>query len=146
MENETNRNSSFLTLGQAAQHSTASKATIQRAIKNGKLSATKQDGEYRIDPAELQRWESTRKSKKQPETPKVKHSETPLETPDTALMKQEISHLEEKIRMLESTNDELRQDRDDWKGQAKTLLLTNQSSTEEKAPEPPKGFFRRLFD
>lgn len=43
-----------LSLGQAAKTANKSKSTINRAIKAGKLSAQrKEDGSYRIDPAEL---------------------------------------------------------------------------------------------
>ena len=44
------------TLGQAARAANVSKTTIQRAIKSGRLSASRQlDGSYLIDPAELHR-------------------------------------------------------------------------------------------
>lgn len=44
------------TLGQAARAADVSKTTIQRAIKSGRLSASRQeDGSYVIDPAELHR-------------------------------------------------------------------------------------------
>jgi Helix-turn-helix domain len=44
------------TLGQAAKAADVSKTTIQRAIKSGRLSASRQeDGSYVIDPAELHR-------------------------------------------------------------------------------------------
>jgi hypothetical protein len=43
-------------LGQAARAADVSKTTVQRAIKSGRLSATRQeDGSYVIDPAELHR-------------------------------------------------------------------------------------------
>lgn len=44
------------TLGQAAKAADVSKTTIQRAIKSGRLSASRQDdGSYVIGPAELHR-------------------------------------------------------------------------------------------
>lgn len=44
----------MLTLGQAAKETGLSKTAISRAIKNGRLSATRgEQGEYQIDPAEL---------------------------------------------------------------------------------------------
>jgi len=44
------------TLGEAAKATGKSKPTIQRAIKSGKISASKKsDGTYDIDPAELHR-------------------------------------------------------------------------------------------
>jgi len=43
-----------LSLGQAAKETGMDKSTISRAIKSGKLSATRQEhGGYAIDPAEL---------------------------------------------------------------------------------------------
>src|SRR3954453_19833010 len=43
-----------LSLGQAAKETGMNKSTLSRAIKNGKLSATRQEnGGYAIDPAEL---------------------------------------------------------------------------------------------
>ena len=43
-----------LSLGQAAKETGLDKSTISRAIKSGKLSATrKENGDYAIDPAEL---------------------------------------------------------------------------------------------
>lgn len=45
------------TLGEAAKAIGLSKPTLSRAIKNGKLTAKKlEDGSYRIDPSELERW------------------------------------------------------------------------------------------
>ena len=44
----------MLTLTEAAEQTSKSKSTLTRAIKSGKLSATKNEhGDYRIDPAEL---------------------------------------------------------------------------------------------
>ena len=46
----------MFTLGEAARAAGKSKPTIARAIKAGRLSATKtEDGSYAIDPAELSR-------------------------------------------------------------------------------------------
>lgn len=48
------RNAMFLSLGEAAQAVGKNKSTIFRAIKSGKISASKgEDGSYAIDPAEL---------------------------------------------------------------------------------------------
>lgn len=42
-----------LSLGQAAKEAGVSKATISRAVKQGKISAEKVGNQYEIDPAEL---------------------------------------------------------------------------------------------
>jgi excisionase family DNA binding protein len=45
-----------MTLGQAARATGVGKTTLARAIKAGRLSATRTDlGSYQIDPAELHR-------------------------------------------------------------------------------------------
>ena len=51
----------MLTLGQAARLAGVGKTTLTRAIKAGRLSATRRDdGSYEIDPAELSRVYSIR--------------------------------------------------------------------------------------
>jgi excisionase family DNA binding protein len=45
----------MFTLGTAAKHVAKSKPTISKAIKDGKLSATKINGVYKIDQSELSR-------------------------------------------------------------------------------------------
>ena len=53
---ETGRNGMKYSLSEAAKATGKNKTTIQRAIKNGKISATKGDsGSYQIDPSELHR-------------------------------------------------------------------------------------------
>lgn len=54
--NATTRNAMKYSLSDAAKATGKNKTTIQRAIKSGKVSATKGDsGAYEIDPAELHR-------------------------------------------------------------------------------------------
>ena len=65
-----------LSLGQAAKETGMDKSTISRAIKSGKLSATrKENGGYAIDPAELFRVFA----------PASKDTEQPVLARDTAL-------------------------------------------------------------
>jgi excisionase family DNA binding protein len=45
----------MFTLGTAAKHVGKSKPTISKAIKDGKLSATKVNGVFEIEPSELLR-------------------------------------------------------------------------------------------
>ena len=53
--------SHYLSLGQAAKLAEVAKSTITRAIEKGHLSVASRVGNgYRIDPAELQRWQATR--------------------------------------------------------------------------------------
>ena len=63
------------TLGDAAKATGKSKATISKAIKSGRISATKDEtGTFQIDPAELHRV--------YPPTVSDEQKETPEKTPD----------------------------------------------------------------
>ena len=108
-----------LSLSQAAKAAGKSKSTINRAIKSGKLSATRHDdGSYTIDASELSRvfqigtpggseWISSA-----PQTEPV----------GTAVLEAENAALRAALeREREITND-LMADRDAWKQQATALL------------------------
>ena len=110
-----------LTLGQAAKHLNCSKATISRAIKDGRLSATrKEDGSFSIDPAELQRYADNAEHRLQretvtqpPETPFLKRSTTPHETaktPDeTGGVQVELAVLRERLSILQAERERERE-------------------------------------
>lgn len=116
--------------------------TITKAIKDGRLSATKlQGGGYEIDAAELFRvW------------PKVKDegqgsgkplgSLTPLEP---AILQAELEAerrlLADRTRQLE----EMRAERDDWKQQAQTLALNPPANRENSSTGGVSGFFSRVW-
>jgi excisionase family DNA binding protein len=94
----------MFTLGTAAKHVGKSKPTISKAIKDGKLSATKVDGVYQIDPSELSRvFPSTATA-----SPQVAiSSSVPL-----ALSEQRNVHLEATVDDLKSRLDEMKLERD----------------------------------
>jgi excisionase family DNA binding protein len=71
----------FISLGEAARRTGLSKATVQRAIKSGKLSAASvnSDGSYNIDPAELARVYEL-KPRDGFADPSMKQLETPTES------------------------------------------------------------------
>lgn len=70
----------FYTLGQAAKVSGKSKPTLARAIKSGKLKGDAlEDGSYRIDPAELDRYSQQCRANDN-ETVTAKQQETPSYT------------------------------------------------------------------
>lgn len=149
-----------LTLSQAAKASGKSKSTLSRAIKVGRLSATRlDDGNFSIDSAELFR--------AYPATPKNPYDERPIEqnaTPTSAELQSRVSMLEQLLekereavarereisaREREISAD-LKEDRDRWRTQATGLLL-DLRTTQEKATsevlrdQRPKGFWKRLF-
>jgi Helix-turn-helix domain len=119
------------TMGQAAKAADVSKTTIQRAIKSGRLSASRQDdGSYVIDPAELHRV-----------FPRDGHGDSEMARSvtvnATGELRAEIAGLREQIALLKDERDDLRQDRDRWREQATRLLPAAQ-------PDARRGWWRRL--
>jgi excisionase family DNA binding protein len=130
-----------LTLGQAAKLAGVGKSTLSRAIKSGRLSASRQtDGSYRIDPAELERVYEL----KGPETDEtggatggmVRDATPSKETPATPDVDAQVALLREMLARADQRADELKADRDAWRSQAEKaqMLLTDQR----------KGFWKRV--
>lgn len=121
-----------LTLSQAAKASGKSKSTLSRAIKTGRLSATRlDDGNFSIDPAELFRaYPATLNN------PYHEHSIERDATPVPAELQSRINMLElllekereavEREREISTREREisadLKEDRDRWRQQATSLL------------------------
>jgi 3-hydroxyacyl-CoA dehydrogenase len=123
------------TLGEAAKATGKSKATISKAIKSGRISASKHEtGAFKIDPSELHRvYPPTPPGdqKETPESPKVNTSESG----DLKALQARLEAIQERLDDKEAVISDLREDRDKWRQQATALL-------EDKRP---KGFFRRLL-
>jgi hypothetical protein len=126
------------TLGEAAKAVGKSKTTLHRAIKSGKISASKaDDGSYIIEPSELHRLYPS---------VTVGTSDAPLQRNDEEQQSNDSGTLRIRLEMqekerereralLQETIADLREDRDKWRQQATALL-------EDKRP---KGFFKRLL-
>lgn len=117
------------TLGTASKATGKSKSTLSRDIKNGKISAVRQDdGSYRIDPAELHRVYPP-VSFGVAGNGSIERSATGFDTHGNPTFQREAEVLREvhdrERRQLERTIDDLRADRDHWRQQA-TALLTDQ--------------------
>jgi FtsZ-binding cell division protein ZapB len=128
------------TLNAAAKLSGRAKSTISKAIKDGRLSAAKNDkGGFEIDGAELSRV-------------------FPFPAADQTLVPQSNTENEHKNKVLEvelkaerqmrerllSEIEDLKIQRDKWQDQAQTLLLSNQSQPEgQGAKRGFLGLFRR---
>lgn len=126
-----------LTLSQAAKASGKSKSTLSRAIKMGRLSATRlDDGNFSIDPAELFR--------AYPATSNNPYDERPIEqgaTPVPAELQSRISMLElllekerEAVAREREISADLKEDRDRWRQQAASLLADLRPQLAEPAP------------
>jgi predicted site-specific integrase-resolvase len=126
------------TLGDAAKATGKSKTTLHRAIKSGRISASKsEDGSYSIDPSELHRvfppvTEATPANAFQRNA--TEHQGNNLETLRIQMELQEKERERERA-LLQETIADLREDRDKWRQQATALLEDHR----------PKGFFKRLL-
>src|SRR5271165_6657868 len=112
-----------LSLREAAEQARTSKSTVFRAIKSGRMSAARtDDGGFAIDPAELSRVFQPGQSEK-----RLKGQDaTPVATDETALrlaaLDAEVKGLKDLLAEVKANRDELRQDRDEWRGRAERLL------------------------
>ena len=110
-----------LTLGQAARQAGISKSYLSRLIKSGKVSAERQsNGEFRIDPSELDRLERNRTHERDQDNTTSER----LETPQELVLKREVELLRELLADKEQTLADVRAERDAWRQQAQTFLLT----------------------
>ena len=129
------------TLGDAAKATGKSKTTLHRAIKSGRISASKaEDGSYSIDPAELHRVFPA-VTAGTPLGLLPKNDEERLSNTLAALRNQLEMQEKERDReraLLQETIADLREDRDKWRQQA-TSLLTDLRS------EPPDPIRRRRW-
>ncbi len=125
------------TLGEAAKATGKSKSTISKAIKNGRISASKGgNGVYSIDPSELHRvYPITLKETGIPE------HEVPLKSPEVNTTKENkirelgilLKAFEQRLEDRDEQLSDLKEDRNKWRQQATALL-------EDKRP---KGFWAR---
>ena len=130
-----------LSLRNAAQQAGTSKSTILRAIKAGRLSATRTSaGGYEIDPSELSRVYPPKPSTVAPDhaTQRSAGQDAPGDEPDTVApeVATKLAVMEVQLKGLQAMVDELRQSRDQWQQQAEraSLVLTS----------PARPWWRRL--
>lgn len=134
------------TLGQAAKATGMSKAALSRAIKNGRISAEKQDsGSYMIDPAELHRVYPPVAEKQANDGANDNDGATGATAVNTNL-NADIRELSAKLEAAtvrladkEAVIADLREDRDRWRTQAEKLLLTDQRAKPIITPPPEKA-------
>lgn len=127
-------------LSDAAKATGKNRTTIHRAIKSGKISASKnENGAYDIEPAELHRIfpaiaQRSAQQAKETDSNRQQPGDTTSETLRIRLATLEKERDRERAQ-LEETIADLREDRDKWRQQATALLEDHR----------PKGFFKRLF-
>jgi predicted site-specific integrase-resolvase len=139
------------TLSEAASATGKNKATIQRAIKSGKISALKgESGSYEIDPSELHRVFSPIAQRVAQQSNATMRNDAQREenSPDynallrianlekeLAVMTERKSGLEEQKQHLTETVEDLRKRLDGSEGRILALL----------SDQRPRGFWKRLF-
>src|SRR5918912_1148950 len=129
------------TLATAAKHAGTSKTSVFRWIKSGRISATKaDDGTYRIDPAELQRYLDSVTTVTPPEPlleRPLEQSVAPPKASDETLLRERNASLEAEIAGLKALleaerrrfdderrrSEEIKIERDRWHEQAQRLVL-----------------------
>lgn len=122
------------TAGQAAKATGVATATITRALKSGKISGKKdENGSWMIDPSELHRIFPPI-SKKDRESPSVKHDATPPQEPERVV---ETRALEREVQTLRDALNDAREDRDKWRDMAERLSLAPPSPQ----ISPPRGWW-----
>lgn len=128
----------MFTLGTAARYVGKSKPTISKAIKDGKLSATKVNGVYQIDPSELSRvYPSTPPSEAQTGPQRAVSTSVPL-----ALSEQRNAHLEATVEELKARLDDMKAERDQALQDAREDRNKVMALLEDQRP---KSFWSRMF-
>lgn len=130
-------------LTQGAKLAGVSRSTLNRHLKEGKISKVNgTDGKPCVDTSELQRVYRVLSHDTSSHTVPMKQRETPVDTVKNDI---EIAVLRAELNATKERLDETQKDRDEWKGQAKTLslLLTDQRPTEPVTRQ--RSFLRGLF-
>lgn len=136
------------TLGTAAKATGKSRSTILRAVKDGKISATKDhNGNYAIDPAELHRVFNPVAEEQPTEQIMTLHAtpkEASLEQLETAVLRAKLEGVEVLLKREQQDNEDLRKrldqaetDRREADKERRELkLITDQREQEAKNPKP----------
>lgn len=134
-------NPHLLSAGQAAKAVGVTTPTISKALKSGRLSFVERTPHgYQIDPTELFRVFPP-VAEKQASTVASLGLETPLLTVETVEVRVANARLETELTAFKVLTDELRQERDEWRKQAQTLLLSDQS----RRSNDGRGWLAKLF-
>jgi len=119
-------------LSTAAKATGLSRSAISKAIKAGKISASKNEhGQYEIDPAELHRVYPPVESQQQ--------SAQQATGENTLIQQKEIEGLRKQVALLESERNDLRQRLDSESEERRKLTVMLLDRREKK------GFLQRLF-
>jgi excisionase family DNA binding protein len=140
----------MLTLGEAARHCRVSKGTISKAIKTGKLSATRrEDGSWSIDGAELARYVEVNghrfKETGDPDRPETGPTGTsrPVCAVELVEVRARAELAEARLRDLQAALADMREQRDKWQDQAARLALPQPIGGNREIPPKRSWWWRR---
>jgi predicted DNA-binding transcriptional regulator AlpA len=106
----------LLSLSQAASAAGIAKSTIWRAIKSGRMSASRSEtGGYQVDAAEL-----FRAFPKADKNAAMKQDATAIKRAAAMALEAQISALKDVSSLLREQLEDVRKDRDAWRAQAET--------------------------
>ena len=129
----------MLTLTQAAQQANRTRSTLFKAIKGGRLSATKDEqGHFLIDPAELSRVYNT------VNVSLVVQTEHQVDTSEIEFLRRENETLKKQIEWDRKQIEREQENTDHWRNQA-TMLLTHQPAKHEPDTPVKSRLFDKLF-
>src|SRR3954471_2474927 len=138
-----NANAMAYTLGEAANAAGKAKSTIFKACKDGLLSFTRDDrGRIFIQPAELHRVFPPVSAERSAEQPAEQPRMDARTDPEALKAVIERDFLKREIEQLRTLLDDMKSERDEWRRQAQTLALTDQSKPDKN--EPRRSWWRRL--
>jgi excisionase family DNA binding protein len=128
----------MLTPQQAASRAQVSRGTIMNAIKDGHLSAKRDNrNRWQIVPADLSKWLSNRSDIATDKAVTIDSQQVP--PPDENLIR--IAVLEAELKGKDQRIADLEQDRDDWKAQAQELARRDVPHVQIDPPPPPRRWW-----
>ena len=134
----------MITLGEGSRLTGLGKTTLARAIKAGRLSATRTTtGSYEIDPAELSRCYPFKAPTEATDATVAatgpvlwvhRTGATPDATGATAVLEAQVAGLREIGDLLRRQLDEVREDRERWRSQAEAAQRLITGPSQERRP------------
>jgi hypothetical protein len=123
---------------EAGKHVGLTKQSIIKAIRSGRLSATKNaSGEWGIEPVELFRvWPAVNQDGGKV-TPQVDALTPPENGEVVALLKAQINLLKSQLDDVRADREDMRTDRNHWRQIAERSLLTDQRAAPDRSSETP---------
>ena len=129
----------MLTPQQAAGRAQTSRGTIMNAIKDGHLTARRDNrNHWQIDPADLSKWLSDRAGNVTVKADTIDSQQVPLPLDENLIR---IAVLEAELKGKDQQIADLERDRDDWKAQAQELARRDVPQVQIDPAPPPRRWW-----